>query len=221
MSVVTISSSSYWTRRTLVVGLRFIQTNRRTITINTSTTIPFPSTTSTTTTTTTTTMNTSSISIPTTTTSGTSGTILPHHSVVHATNYVTPSGLDVTETEVGRALVEELHKREGVEKQIHHQVSRTNERTNKQINQTNENSLFAFVCTFVGCFCACLIAFLLFIYFWLPVVFSIFCLFIFSVINFSFGCHMCVVLEIVLLYYLCDVTPLLPKNQRDFFSPFF
>jgi hypothetical protein len=49
--------------------------------------------------------------------------MLPHHSVVHATNYVTPSGLDVTETEVGRALVEELHKREGVENQIHHQVS--------------------------------------------------------------------------------------------------
>jgi len=70
-------------------------------------------------------MNTSSISIPTTTTSGTSGTILPHHSVVHATNYVTPSGLDVTETEVGRALVEELHKREGVEKQIHHQGGMT------------------------------------------------------------------------------------------------
>lgn len=78
-----------------------------------STTVPFPSTTSTKKTTTT---NTSSI------TSGTS-TMLPHHSVVHATNYVTPSGLDVTETEVGRALVEELHKREGVENQIHHQVS--------------------------------------------------------------------------------------------------
>jgi hypothetical protein len=218
VSVVTISSSSYWTRRTLVVGLRFIQTNRRTITINTSTTIPFPSTTSTTTTTTTTTMNTSSISIPTTTTSGTSGTILPHHSVVHATNYVTPSGLDVTETEVGRALVEELHKREGVEKQIHHQVSRTNKLTNK----SNKRKQSFCLCLYIRWMFLCLFDCVLVFYFFLVACcFFYFLLIYFSVINFSSGCHMCVVLEIVLLYYLCDVTPLLPKNQRDFFSPFF
>lgn len=73
--------------------------------------IPFPNTST----------NTNTSSIPTTTNSGTSA--IPHHSVVHATNYVTPTGLDVTETEVGRTLVDELHQRDGIENQINNKVS--------------------------------------------------------------------------------------------------
>lgn len=79
--------------------------------MSTSSTIPFPNTSTTTNTT----------SIPTTTNSGTSA--IPHHSVVHATNYVTPTGLDVTETAVSRTLIEELHQRDGIENQINSKVS--------------------------------------------------------------------------------------------------